>query len=175
MYPRNVKAARFSSGLGEGQSVKRAAYFLAHEFRRGLSVFAFFFVAFHMIALTKAVSVSGFSITWFSASVATIGALIIAKTVLLADNSRLANVFSQYGIAGILWKTLLFAVIATIFRLIEEGIHASVAHGGLRTGINAIASAFSEPYFVVVELWLLLLLFLFCLLTRQNSQSKPQD
>lgn len=148
------------------RKLKKIAHFLTHEIRRGLPAFMFFFVAFHMMSLTKAISVSGFNITLFTASVATVGALIVTKAILLADHSRLANVFSNHLIADVVWKTTVFMVLATIFKVIEEFIHAWVNQGGFSAGWAAFSSSFDAPYFVVIEMWLMFLLLLYCLIAR---------
>ena len=145
--------------------MNNALHWLLHELRRGFLAFLFFFVAFHMITITKAIAVSGFSVSWFSASVATVGALTVAKAILIADNTAFAQAFSRRRISNILWKTFLFLIIATLFRMVEELLHAAVKHGGFRAGSEEFLAAFSRPYFLALEMWLALLLLLYCALT----------
>ncbi|MEW2915011.1 hypothetical protein [Leisingera sp. JC11] len=145
--------------------MKKALHWLLHELRRGFPAFLFFFVAFHMITFTKAVAVADFSVSWFSASVATVGALTVAKAILIADNTAFAQAFSRWRISNILWKAFLFLIIATLFRMVEELLHAAVKHGGFRAGFEEFTATFSRPYFLALELWLILLLLLYCALT----------
>jgi len=63
----------------------------------------------------------------------------------------------------VLWKTLLFGVVATAFRVLEEVVPAMAGHEGL---IAATRQAFGEvswAHFWVIQMWLLALLFLYCL------------
>ena len=50
--------------------------------------------AWHMIALTKAVIVNDYSITALRATVATVGALIVAKAILVVENLPIDRFFS---------------------------------------------------------------------------------
>ena len=154
--------------------MNKVAHFLAHELRRGLPAFIFFFVAFHMLSLTKAIAVADFSLTVMSASVATVGALIVTKAILLADNSKLANTFSHSLIGDVLWKTAIFIALATVFRIAEELIDGWVKHGGLRAGLAELSAAFSEPYFLMLEMWLAFLLFLYCLIAKLFTVIDPK-
>lgn len=145
--------------------MKKVVHFLGHELRRGLPAFVFFLFAFHLLALSKSVTLAEFSITLVSASIATVSALIVAKAILLADGSKLAQMFSGVRIANILWKSALFLVLATFLRVIEELIEGWSRLGGLRPAWMEFVSGLSEPYFLVMQLWLFVLLFLYCLLS----------
>ena len=74
--------------------VKKIGAVVAKEIREGLPSFIFFLFMFHMIALTKAVSLGDYSITSLRATVATVGALIVAKAVLVVEALPIARLFS---------------------------------------------------------------------------------
>lgn len=97
------------------------------------------------------------------ATVATIGALIVAKAILIVENLPIARFFSGRLVFNALWKTLLFGAVALLFRFIEELIPLIPKHEGL---VNAIVHLYEEvswPQFWVFQLWLFSALLLYCL------------
>ena len=69
-----------------------------------------------MIALTKAVALSDFSRSALRATTATVGALIVAKAILLVEAMPLSRRFARHRFMHILCKTLLFGTVALLFR-----------------------------------------------------------
>ena len=122
----------------------------------------FFLWFFHMIALTKAVIVSDYSITALRATVATVGALIVAKAILIVENLPVARLFSGRLVFNVLWKTLLFGAVALLFRFVEELIPLISKHEGLTSALVHIYQEVSWPQFWVFQLWLFSALLLYC-------------
>ena len=58
---------------------------LKHELLEAVPPFIFFFLAFHLIALTRALLQEQYTLEMGAVMNATIGALVVAKVVLLAD------------------------------------------------------------------------------------------
>jgi hypothetical protein len=65
--------------------VRKLGAFVAKEVREVLPATILFLGLFHMIALTKAVALSDFSRSALRATTATVGALIVAKAILLVE------------------------------------------------------------------------------------------
>jgi len=126
----------------------------AKEIREGLPAFIFFLFLFHMIALTKAVSLGDYSITALRATFSTVGALIVAKAILLVEALPIARCFSGRRVNQVLWKTLLFAVVVLLFRFVEEIIPLSSKHGGLLAAAKGLFHEISWPVFGVLTLWI---------------------
>ncbi len=142
--------------------MNKIAAILVKEIREAIPAAIFFLWLFHMIALTKAVIVSDYSITALRATVATVGALIVAKAILVVENLPIARLFSGRLVFNALWKTLLFGAVALLFRFIEELIPLVPKHEGL---VNAIVHLYDEvswPQFWVFQLWLFSALLLYC-------------
>jgi hypothetical protein len=137
--------------------------FVARELREALPAFLFFLVAFHMIALSKTVLLEHYEITAVGVSIATIGALIVAKAILVVESLPLARLFSRRTLANVLWKTLLFGVVAMLFRVLEELIPIAFRHGGVVAAAERTIDAVPWPYFWIFQMWLFALLFLYCL------------
>lgn len=147
---------------------------IAHEVRGALPAFLFFFVAFHMIAVTKAVTLNDYAIGAGSSTVATIGAVIVAKAILLVEKLPLARHFSDPAAHNILWKALLFGVVAMLFRIVEELLPV-IANGGRLIGVaEHLAGGLPWPHFLVMQMWLFALLLLYCLASELVSAIGPR-
>jgi hypothetical protein len=143
--------------------LSKIAAIVAKEIREAVPAFVVFLFLFHMIALTKAVSLDDYSITALRATASTIGALIVAKAILLVEALPIGRLFSSRLMIQVVWKTLLFGAVALLFRFIEEIIPLISKHGGLAAGVKAMFEEISWPLFGVLALWLVGGLFLYCL------------
>ena len=150
--------------------MKKIGASAAKEIREALPPFIFFLFLFHMIALTKAVSLGDYSITALRATVSTVGALIVAKAILIVEALPVARLFSRRRVNQILWKTLLFAVVVLLFRFVEEIISSSSKHGGVVAATKVLFDEISWPIFGVLTLWILGGLFLYCLASELVSE-----
>lgn len=143
--------------------VKRIVAIVGREIREALPATLFFLFLFHMIALTKAVALDEYSITALSAASATVGALIVAKAILVVEALPLARLFSARRMSQILWKTLLYGAVALLFRFLEEFLPLALKHGGWVSATKAMYREVSWPLFGVLALWIAGGLFLYCL------------
>ena len=134
--------------------VARLRSAIAREMREALPPLILFLFLFHMIALTQAVSQSDYSLTALRASVATIGALIVAKAMLVVEALPVSRLFARRLIVNVLWKTLLFGAVALAFRFIEETISHASKEGGWRAAARGVFDDVSGPRFAVFALWL---------------------
>jgi len=146
---------------------------VAREIREAVPPTIFFLVLFHMLGLTKAVALSDYSFTALRAVGATVGALIVAKAILVVEALPLARRFSRRRIAQVVWKTLLYSAMALLFHLAEEVIPLAWKHGSLAAGIGAMSSEIVWPLFAVLSLWVVGGLFLYCLAAELVSAIGP--
>jgi hypothetical protein len=136
---------------------------LAYEIREAIPPTIFFLLLFHLIALTKAVLLEEYSVTALRATVATVGALIVAKAILLVEALPLSRWFSARLLSNVLWKTLLFGAVAMLFRLVEEIIPLLLKHESLTAALVSVDEEINWPQFWAFQLWLFGALFLYCL------------
>jgi hypothetical protein len=142
--------------------MKKIGTIIVREIREAVPATIFFLWLFHMIALTKAVTLGDYSITALRATVATVGALIVAKAILIVEALPISGIFSRQLWFHVLWKTLLFNVVVLIFRFIEEIIHLIRKHGELSTAVAQLYHETVWPQFWVFQLWLFCGLLLYC-------------
>jgi hypothetical protein len=151
---------------------------IAKEFKEAVPATIFFLFLFHLIGLTKAVALDEFSFTALRAAGATVGALIVAKAILLVEALPVARLFSGRLIHQVLWKTLLYGLVALAFRFVEELIPLVSKRGGVAAGARAMLDEVSWPLFAVIAAWMLGGLFLYCLaaeLVRSVGAAKVRE
>jgi len=136
---------------------------VAREIREALPATIFFLLLFHLIGLTKAVVLDEYSLSALRAMGATMGALIVAKAVLVVEALSISRLFSGRRIFNILWRTLLYGVLAILFRLAEELIPLVSKHGGIVSAIRTMIGDVSWALFAVLALWIFSGLFLYTL------------
>lgn len=158
-----TESAVGNRGVSEKSEMKGVKGWIAGEVREALPPFILFFAAFHMIALTKSIILEDHGMTAPGAALATLGALIVAKAVLLVEKLPVSRLFTERAIYSVLWKALLFGVVAMLFRALEELIHAIMQHEDIAGDAERLIAAVSWPHFLVLQMWLFALLFFYCL------------
>lgn len=138
---------------------------IRHELRSFVPAFLFFLVFFHMLALTRAVVSDDMQLTALRASAATVGAFLVAKSILLVDALPLARWFSGSLIFNILWRTVLFGLVVLAFRLLEESV-ASYLHEGQVKGIGDFFAQALSPQVLIEVGWIFVGLLGFCLIAE---------
>ena len=77
----------------------------------------FFFITFHIIAITRALMLEHYDIKVTTAASATIAALVVAKVVLIADMLPFINRFPEKPlIYNTVWKTFIYVLAALLVR-----------------------------------------------------------
>ena len=147
---------------------------VVREIRAILPALIFFLCLFHLIFLTKAVLVSDFSLAALRATVATVGAIIVAKSILVVDKLPVARLFPGSLVLNALWKTLLFGVVALLFRLLEELIPLVAKHESLAKATTQLRDEVPWLQFGVFQLWLFGALFLYCLALELVRVAGPE-
>lgn len=134
-----------------------------HELGEVIPPAVFFFVAFQLIAFTRALMLEEYGIRTSTFVAATIGALIVAKVVLIVDLVPFVNQFPEKPlIYNVLWKTGIYLVAALLVRYIEHLIPFVREHGDLALANRHLLDEVVWPHFWFVQIWLLVLFFLYC-------------
>jgi len=133
--------------------VRKLGAFVVREVREVLPATILFLCLFHMIALTKAVALGDYRSSALRATTATVGALIVAKAILVVEALPITRLFPSHRALHILCKTLLFGAMALLFRFVEELIELASKHGGVAAATKVIFHEISWPLFWVLTLW----------------------
>ena len=138
---------------------------LKHELLEAIPPFVFFFIAFHLLALTRSLMEQQYGIDARDVMNATIGALVVAKVVLLADLVPAINRFPDKPlIYNIAWKALLYQLAAIVVAYLERLWEFYREYGALGAANRHMLDELVWAHFWVVQLWLMVLFLLYCTL-----------
>ena len=138
---------------------------LKQEFLGVIPTAVFFFVAFQLLAFTRALILQEYGIQVSVFVAATIGALIVAKVVMIVDLLPLVNRFPDKPlIYNVLWKTAIYLLAAFLVRYIEHLIHFVRKYGDIAVANSHLLDEVVWPHFWIVQLWLLVLFLMYCAL-----------
>jgi hypothetical protein len=139
----------------------------------------FFFVSFQLLAFTRALMLKGYGIEVSTFLAATIGALVAAKVVVLADLLPFINRFpGRPLIYNIAWKTPIYFLAALLVRYLEEFIHFYRQQGGIMSANRHLLDEVIWPHFWAIQIWLMVLLLIYCTvdeLTRALGRDRVRE
>jgi hypothetical protein len=137
---------------------------IRHEIREFIPVALFFLVSFQLLAFTQSLMLREQGIHVASYIAAAVGALIVAKVILIADYFSFVDRFPHKPlIYNVLWKTGVYFVASILVRYAEHLIHFWRQSGSFVAANRSILVELNLWHVLVVQLWLLVLLFLYCL------------
>ncbi|MDO9105136.1 MAG: hypothetical protein Q7U57_09275 [Methylovulum sp.] len=133
------------------------------DIKTSIPTVLFFLAAFHLLAFTRKLVEDSYGITLGDSSAATIGALIVAKAILIVNKLRVANCMADLPLVfGIFWKALIYSMFAWLFRLLEELIPLVVKYDGVSVAVSHLLTGVVWPRFWALNLVLFMLLIIYC-------------
>jgi hypothetical protein len=136
---------------------------LKHEILGAIPTVVFFFIAFQLLAFTRALILKEYGIQVSTFVNATIAALIVAKVVLISDLLPIINRFPQKPlIYNIVWKTFIYLVAALLVRYVEHLIPFVREYSDLAVANRHLLDEVVWPHFWLVQIWLLVLFLMYC-------------
>jgi len=136
---------------------------LEHELRELIPVTVFFFGTFQLLALTQSLMLEEFGIRVSDFLAATVMALVVAKVILITDHFPLVNRFSHKPLShNVAWKTAIYFVASLVVRYVEHLIHFWRQTGNFGEANRRLFDEIVWPHFWGIQLWLLILLLVFC-------------
>src|SRR6266576_2157120 len=151
---------------------RRLPSFLGHEFREILPPTLFFFVGFNLILLTKRLILEQYLIQYAGFLIATTTALLVGKSVLVANAMRFLRRFDNAPLVyPVMFKALVYTIFVFIARLIEALVHYLIKGGILGSGqfIEDLVGRFSRAHFAAVQLWIFALLLVYVMASELNQ------
>jgi H+/gluconate symporter-like permease len=136
---------------------------LKHEFLQVLPPMVFFFIAFILLVTTDRLIQREYGIPPIGYGVALIGALLVAKVVLIFDHLSFMNKFSGKPlIFNIAWKSTLYFAGAFLARYIEHIFPFLREYKNLSEAHQHLMAELVWPHFWVVQIWLAVLFLIYC-------------
>ena len=142
------------SNPGHAASGNKIVRVLKHEIAAMLPPLVFFLVGFNMIAFSLHLGLQPYGIAYNGAVKASIGALVIAKVVLIVDHLPFARNFAGRPLfRPVLFRSVVYTAFAMLIHVLEEAIRDWVHTGSLAAGIDAWVAGIVWPQLLFVALW----------------------
>lgn len=144
--------------------------FLIKEFKEILPPTVFFAVSFNLLVLTTDLILADYARTVFSFLVATTTALVVGKSVLVADALPLLRRFDTAPmIQTVLFKTVVYWAVVFLVRFLERLVEYLI-HGGTLSGIPEYVTAhFTWHRFAAVQIWIFVLFLVYTSIVELNA------
>ena len=140
----------------------RVFAFIKKELLEVIPPTLFFFVAFHIIAVTRALMLRQQGIEVTTMAGATVAALVVGKVLLVADHFPFINRFPEKPlIYNIVWKTVIYLVASVVVVFIEHLVKMWPDGEGLSGAFRHVLDQVSWPRFIAVQIWLFVLLLVY--------------
>jgi hypothetical protein len=143
-------------------SRSRAIAFIVKEIEEVLPPVVFFAVGFNLIAFATQLVLDDYLAHFANYMLTTMAALVVGKAVLLANLLPFLRRFDTAPlIRPILFKTVVYAVVVFLVRVLEKIVEYWLG-GGTIVGIpDYVANHFSWHYHAAVQIWIFVLFFIY--------------
>jgi hypothetical protein len=123
----------------------------------------FFFVALHIVALIRTLMVKGTGLTPSTSMSIAVAALILGKSVLLADMLPAINRYpGRPLIYNIAWKTAIYLLMSMLIHYLERLFDFSKKAGGIVAGNEKLFAEIVWPHFWAIQILLFVLILMYC-------------
>jgi hypothetical protein len=135
---------------------------IRHELREMLPPTLFFLIAFNLLALTVTLVSETAGIDPVTHAAASIGALIVGKSVLIADHLPFVNRYPERPLIwNTVWKAAIYFMVTAAVRVAEALISAATDAYGFRAGLAHEVATIDWGRFWAVQLWLAVLFLVY--------------
>jgi len=145
--------------------------FLGREFHEMLPPTLFFFVGFNLILFTKRLILEDYLIHYIGFLVATTSALVVGKSVLVANAMPFLRRFDNAPLVyPVLFKAFVYTLFVFVARLLEALAHYLTQGGALGGGryVEHLVGTFSWAHFTAVQLWIFVLFLIYVAASELN-------
>jgi hypothetical protein len=148
----------------------RLRAFLVKQLREVLPATVFFAIGFNLIALTTQLILADYFIHFTNFMVVTLSALVVAKSVLVANALPFFRRFDTAPIVQpVLFKTVVCWAVVFLVRFLEK-LGKYLFGGGTLRGIpEYLESHFSWNRFVAIQIWIFVLFLIYSMGSELNS------
>lgn len=149
----------------------RLLAFLIKELEELLPPTVFFAISFNLILLTTQLILADYLIHFFSFLVAITSALVVGKSVLLADVLPFFRRFDKAPmIQSILFKTIVYWTVVFLMRFLEKLVEYWFGGGTISGSPDYIANHFTWHRFAAVQIWIFVLFLIYTSVAALNTR-----
>lgn len=138
-----------------------------HEFLEMLPPTIFFFVILHIVALIRSLMTLDTGITLPTSASVTLAALILGKSVLLANMLPFINRFPEKPLIwNVSWKTVIYALVALVVHYLERLYDYWKETHGLVAANHKLLAEMDWAHFWAIQLLLVTLIVNYCVMAE---------
>jgi hypothetical protein len=143
--------------------MRRVVEKIKEEFLKMLPPTIFFFVALHIVAFIRVLMLEGTGIEPTTPFAVTVAALVLGKSVLLADMLPIINRFPEKPlIYNVTWKTVIYLLMSLFLHYLERLVDHWREAGGFVAANDKLLAEVVWPHFWAIQLILLVLILMYC-------------
>jgi hypothetical protein len=136
---------------------------IKEEFLAMLPPTIFFFVALHIVAFVRVLMLKQTGLAPLSTISIALAALILGKSVLIADMLPIINRFPDRPlIYNVVWKTVIYLLMSALIHYLERLYDFSRQAGGIVAGNEKLLGEIVWPHFWAIQIVLLVLIAMYC-------------
>ena len=136
---------------------------IKEEFHALLPPTLFFFVTLHLISLIRVLMLKGTGIELTTSVSVTIAALVLGKTVLIADMLPFINRYPDKPLAyNVAWKTMLYVLVSIVIHYLERLVDFWKDTGGFIAANEKLWAEMIWPHFLAIQILLAMLVLVYC-------------
>lgn len=136
---------------------------IKEEFLAMIPPTIYFFIALHIVAIIRVLMLRGTGLAPSSTVSIAVAALILGKSVLIADMLPLINRFPEKPlIYNIAWKTAIYLLMSALIHYLERLFDFSREAGGIVAGNEKLLAEIIWPHFWALQIILFLLIVIYC-------------
>jgi hypothetical protein len=140
---------------------------IKEEFYAMLPPTIFFFIALHLVALIRILMLKGTGIPFGTSVSVTVAALVLGKSVVIADLLPIINRFPEKPLAyNIAWKTLLYFLVAMLVHYLEHLVDFWREAGSFVAGNEKLLAEIVWPHFWAIQIVLTMLITMYCTMSE---------
>ena len=129
----------------------------------------FFFIALHLVAFIRVLMLKGTGIAFSSSLSITVAALVLGKSVVIADLLPIINRYPGKPLAySVAWKTTLYVLVAMLVHYLERLIDFWRQAGSFIEGNEKLYAEIVWPHFWAIQIVLLMLITMYCTMSELN-------
>ncbi|MCE0484514.1 MAG: hypothetical protein LV479_09780 [Methylacidiphilales bacterium] len=143
--------------------MRKLFHIIKKEFFELLPPTIFFFITLHIVAFVHVLMLKGTGISPVSSISMGIAAVILGKSVLIADLLPIINRFPHKPlIYNVVWKTVGYLLLATFIHYLEHLVDFWRQTGGIVAANSKLLAELVWPHFWAIEIVLFMLIVMYC-------------
>ena len=127
----------------------------------------YFFVILHVVALIRTLMLKGTGLTLDTTTSVTIAALILGKSVLIADMMPFINRFPEKPLIwNVAWKAVVYFFVALVIHYLEHLYDFWKVAPGFAAANEKLLASIVWPHFWAIQLLLAVLILGYCMMSE---------